>query len=174
MHGFVVDDGVAAFRPVELVSLRASSPPWLRYCGCATYFDPPAEHVATMRAAVQRVGEHLRATVGFRGAFTLDGISSADGWVATECNPRFGAALSYLDTALPELCMVLLHHAVVEGVGRRSARARSSARWSRPGARTRWGGAWTSSTRPHRARRRRSRSSAARTGFRRAVDGEAA
>ncbi|MDP9333142.1 MAG: hypothetical protein M3Q30_07520, partial [Actinomycetota bacterium] len=60
IHGFVVDAGVAAFRPVELVTLRAPSPPRLRYCGCATYFDPPADHVVTMRAAVRRVGEYLR------------------------------------------------------------------------------------------------------------------
>ena len=42
IHGFVVEDGVAVFRPVELVTLRALSPPRLRYCGCATFFDPPA------------------------------------------------------------------------------------------------------------------------------------
>jgi len=171
MHGFVVDDGVAAFRPVELVSLRASSPPWLRYCGCATYFDPPAEHVATMRASVQRVGEHLRANVGFRGAFTLDGISSADGWVATECNPRYGAALNYLDTALPELSMVLLHHAAVEGVVDVPHVALERAVVD-AGARTRWGGAWTSSTRPIAETSTIALVGGA-EGFRRAVDGEA-
>jgi hypothetical protein len=88
IHGFVVDDGVAAFRPVELVTLRAPCAPRLRYCGCATFFDPSPDDVATMRTAVRSIGEHLRATVGYRGAFTVDGIASADGWVATECNPR--------------------------------------------------------------------------------------
>jgi hypothetical protein len=146
MHGFVVDDGVAAFRPVELVSLRAPEPPWLRYCGCATYFDPTREQVATMRESVRRVGEHLRTTVGFRGAFTLDGIASAAGWVATECNPRYGAALNYLDNALPELCMVLLHHAAIEGLVDVPHAALEQA-VIEAGDRTRWGGAWTSTTR---------------------------
>jgi hypothetical protein len=146
MHGFVVDDGVAAFRPVELVTLRGSSPPWLRYCGCATFFDPPADQVATMRESVRRVGEHLRTQVGFRGAFTLDGISSAGGWVATECNPRYGAALNYLDDALPELCMVMLHHATVEGVVDVPHAALERA-VVEAGARTRWGGAWIAAAR---------------------------
>jgi hypothetical protein len=146
IHGFVVEDGVAVFRPVELVTLRALSPPRLRYCGCATFFDPPAGILTTMRAAVTRVGEHLRSRVGFRGAFTLDGIASADGWVATECNPRFGAGLGYVDVALPELCLVMLHYAVVEGVADVPSGALEHA-VVEAGARTRWGGAWTATSR---------------------------
>jgi hypothetical protein len=146
IHGFVVDDGVAVFRPVELVTLRAPSPPRLRYCGCATFFDPPAVHVATMRAAVSRIGDHLREHVGYRGAFTLDGIASPDGWVATECNPRFGAGLGYANVALPELCLMLLHYAVVEGVADVPSAALENA-VVEAGARTRWGGAWTPVTR---------------------------
>ena len=142
IHGFVVDDGVAVFRPVELVTLRAPSAPCLLYCGCATFFDPSAEHLATMRDAALRIGEHLRATVGFRGAFTIDGIAARDGWVATECNPRFGAGLGYAGTALPEICLRLLHHAVVEGAAAAPARELERAVVG-AGARTRWGGAWT-------------------------------
>jgi hypothetical protein len=146
IHGFVVDDGVAVFRPVELVTLRAPSPPRLRYCGCATFFDPPAVHVATMRAAASRIGEHLREHVGYRGAFTLDGIASPDGWVATECNPRFGAGLGYVSAALPELRLMMLHYAVVEGVADVESAALEHA-VVEAGARTRWGGAWTPVTR---------------------------
>jgi hypothetical protein len=123
IHGVVLGDGVAVLRPVELVTLRAPSAPRLHFCGCATFFDPPAAIVETMRAAVARVGEHLRSTVDFRGAFTLDGIASADGWFATECNPRFGAGLRYVDAVLPDLCLGLLLHAVVEGVADVSASA---------------------------------------------------
>jgi len=146
IHGFVVEDGVAVFRPVELVTLRALSPPRLRYCGCATFFDPPAGVVETMRAAAGRVGEHLRTSVGFRGAFTLDGIASADGWVATECNPRFGAGLGYAEVALPELCLMMLHRAVVEGVADVPSVALEHA-VVEAGTRTRWGGAWTATPR---------------------------
>jgi hypothetical protein len=147
IHGFVVDDGVAAFRPVELVTLRAPSPPRLRYCGCATFFDPSPDDVATMRTAIRSIGEHLRATVGYRGAFTLDGIASPDGWVATECNPRFGAGLGYVDGALVDLCFLMLHYAVVEGVADVPSTALEAA-VVEAGAHTRWGGAWTQSIRP--------------------------
>jgi hypothetical protein len=146
IHGFVVDDGVAAFRPVELVTLRAPSAPRLRYCGCATFFDLPSDEVANMRAAVRQVGEHLRTTVGYRGAFTLDGIASADGWVATECNPRYGAGLGYVDHVLPELTLMMLHYAVVEGVADVETAALECA-VVEAGMRTRWGGAWTPVTR---------------------------
>jgi hypothetical protein len=142
IHGFVVDDGVAVLRPVELVTLRAPTAPRLRYCGCATFFDPPAPARAAMRAAAQCIGEYLRATVGFRGAFTVDGIATPDGWVATECNPRFGAGLGYVADTAPELCLALLQGAVVEG-----AADVASAELERcvvaAGAQTRWGGAWT-------------------------------
>lgn len=171
MHGFVVDDGVAAFRPVELVTLRAPERPKLRYCGCATFFDPPAAQVATMRDAIRGVGEYLRVHAGFRGAFTLDGISAAGGWVATECNPRYGAALNYLDTALPELCMLMLHHATVEGVADVPHAALERA-VVEAGARTRWGGAWTAAARPIAETAKIALVGDA-DGFRRADDGEA-
>jgi hypothetical protein len=138
IHGFVVDDGVAVFRPVELVTLRSPESPRLRFCGCATFFDPPPDVVDTMRRAARRVGEHLRTTVGFRGAFTLDGIASAAGWVATECNPRFGAGLGYVDAVFPELGLMLLHHAVVEGVADVACAALEDAVVA-AGARVRWG-----------------------------------
>ena len=142
IHGFVVGDGVAVFRPVELVTLRAPESPRLRFSGCATFFDPPAAVVETMRRAAGRVGEHLRATVGYRGAFTLDGIASADGWVATECNPRFGAGLGYVEAALPELGLMLLHHAVVEGVADVPSAALERAVVA-AGTRVRWGSSGT-------------------------------
>ncbi len=146
IHGFVVDDGVAVFRPVELVTLRAPTAPRLRYCGCATYFDPPAATVEVMRGAAARLGEHLRARVVYRGAFTLDGIASADGWVATECNPRFGAGLGYVGTVLPEATLMMLHYAVVEGVADvPSADLAAVVRAAGDGRR--WGGAWTTVTR---------------------------
>jgi hypothetical protein len=121
---------------------------------------------------VRRVGEHLRATVGFRGAFTLDGIAATDGWFATECNPRFGAGLGYLDKALPDLCLLMLHHAVVEGMADAASAALERAVVD-AADRTRWGGAWTSSPRPIDATSTTDlvRSGA---GFRHALDGERA
>jgi len=146
IHGFVVGDGVAAFRPVELVTLRAPAPPRLQFCGCATFFDPSSDDVATMRAAVRSVGEWLRTNIGFRGAFTLDGIASGGGWVATECNPRFGAGLGYVDVALPESCLLMLHYAVVEGLADVPS-ADLAAAVVDASARTRWGNAGMPTTR---------------------------
>jgi hypothetical protein len=56
--------------------------------------------------------------------------------------PAFGAGLGYLETALADLCFLMLHHAVVEGMADVPSAALEA------GAATRWGGAWTQSTRP--------------------------
>ena len=53
-----------------------------------------------MREAARRVGEQLRAEVEFRGAFTLDGVATADGFRPTELNPRFGAGLEVITRGL--------------------------------------------------------------------------
>jgi hypothetical protein len=69
-----------------------------------------------MRAAARRLGEVLRDRVEFRGAFTLDGIMSADGFVATECNPpRMGAGLGYVRGACPDLPFDTLQHLAAAG-----------------------------------------------------------
>ena len=91
VHGIVLPDGVAVLRPVELVTLRRGHE--LVYAGCSTYWDPPTAVREEMRAAARRVGEQLRADVEFRGAFTLDGVATRDGFRPTELNPRFGAGL---------------------------------------------------------------------------------
>ncbi len=141
IHGFVTADGVAAFRPVELVTLRSNERPHLVYAGCATYFEPPTDDTEAMRTVVRRAGEWLRENVGFRGAFTLDGIVSSEGWVATECNPRFGAALGYASEARPDLPLLALNYAVCEGVADVPAVALEEAVLA-AGRNHRWGGAW--------------------------------
>jgi hypothetical protein len=79
IHGVVFPDGVATFRPVELVTLRR--PGWnrLRYAGAATFWDPPDDDREVMRDLAHRVGPGLRQRVGYRGAFTLDGVLAARG-----------------------------------------------------------------------------------------------
>jgi hypothetical protein len=98
IHGIVLPDGVAALRPVELVMLRHGHE--LVYGGCATFWDPPAGMRAQMRQAARRVGALLAAEVGFRGAFTLDGVATGDGFRPTELNPRFGGGLGVLTRSL--------------------------------------------------------------------------
>jgi hypothetical protein len=114
IHGFVTPAGVAAFRPVEMVVLRA--PDGFRYCGTATTWDPAPEDREAMREVVRRVGALLRARVGFRGFFTVDGVMTVDGFRPTELNPRVGAGLRYVSSAVPSVPVGLLQFAAVEGV----------------------------------------------------------
>ncbi len=103
IHGLVTDDGVAVFRPVELVMLRPSAGARFRYAGAGTFWDPAPVDGEAMRGAPRRVGNVLRERVGLRGVFGIDGILGEDGFVATELNPRFAAGLGYVMAALPEL-----------------------------------------------------------------------
>jgi len=98
IHGIVLPDGVAVLRPVELVMLRRGHE--LVYGGCATFWDPPAGIRVQMRQAARRVGALLATEVGFRGAFTLDGVATVDGFRPTELNPRFGGGLGVITRGL--------------------------------------------------------------------------
>jgi hypothetical protein len=113
IHGIVYPDHVIAVRPVEQITLRRVDQPTFFYAGCATFFDPPAAVTEAMRDLARRVGEHLRSTVGFRGAFSVDGVIGADGFRPTELNPRSGAGLGVIQRGLPELPLSLLLEALV-------------------------------------------------------------
>ena len=93
IHGMVFPDAVAAFRPVEMIVFRVPGSDRFRYGSVATSWDPPDEVREEMRAAARRVGAHLRDLAAFRGVFTMDGVVTADGWLPTELNPRFGAGM---------------------------------------------------------------------------------
>ena len=94
VHGVVLPDGTAAFRPVELSILRTGRR--FVYGGLGTTWDPPAEDREQMRALVGRVGEHLRERAGYRGAFGVDGVLTADGFRPTELNARLSGGLANL------------------------------------------------------------------------------
>jgi hypothetical protein len=114
IHGIVLPDGIAALRPVEMVTLRRGHE--LHYTGCATFWDPPDEIREEMRDAARRVGERLRADVDFRGAFTLDGVATAGGFRPTELNPRFGAGLAVITRGLGDTPLQLVLDLVVAGI----------------------------------------------------------
>lgn len=116
IHGWVLPDGVRVFRPCEMLVLRRPTPPVFFYAQAATSWDPPPAGREEMREAARRAGAHLRDTLGYRGVFTLDGVMTQDGFFPTELNPRFGAALLVLGRALPELPLVLMHFASIEGL----------------------------------------------------------
>jgi hypothetical protein len=146
VHGFVTADGVAVFRPVELVTLRPPEGARFHYAGAATYFDPPPDDRESMRAATRRVGECLRSEVGFRGMYTVDGILGRDGWVPTELNPRAGAAIGYAATACPDVPLEYLHRLVIEGDTSVHAADLEDVIIP-PADRQRWGGGWSTVSR---------------------------
>ena len=114
IHGIVFPDHVVAVRPVELVVARQGGGRFF-YAGCATWFDPPDAVREDMRDAARRLGAVLRQDVAFRGAFTLDGVVTADRFLPTEINPRNGAGLVTIARPLG-LPLQLLLDAVVAGI----------------------------------------------------------
>ena len=95
IHGLVLPDGTAVFRPVELAILRGARHSFV-YGGQGTTWDPPDGDRAQMRELARRTGEHLREAVGYRGAFGIDGILTADGFRPTELNARMSGGLASL------------------------------------------------------------------------------
>ena len=145
IHGVVFPEGVATFRPVEMVTLRR--PPGgsgrLRYAGAATFWDPPDDDREVMRDLARRVGEELRRRVGYRGAFTVDGVLAAEGFLPTELNPRLGAGLAMMTRDLPDLPVGLLDRALIEDQGLAFGAADLERQVLQVADRVRAGGAWT-------------------------------
>lgn len=113
IHGWVFDDHLAAFQPVEMVVLRDLAAHRLVYAGAATTWRPDATVVAEMQTVARRVGAQLRDEVDYRGSFTVDGVLTEDGFRPTELNPRYGAGLG-VQARATGLPLYLLHCATIE------------------------------------------------------------
>ncbi|MFF9201620.1 hypothetical protein ACF1AE_07305 [Streptomyces sp. NPDC014986] len=115
IHGLVVpgSDAVPVFRPLELLTLRRPDGAFV-FAGTSTYWDCPAPRGAELRATARAVGRALRELYGYRGAFTLDGVLTADGFLPTEVNARLGSGLN-IDSTRPELAFDLLCRVLREG-----------------------------------------------------------
>ena len=116
IHGMVFPDCVVALRPCEMMVLRNPGSRSFRYAQAATFWDPRPSDREEMRETARMVGAELRRSVGFRGAFTIDGVLTAQGFRPTELNARFGAALGLMGRGFPGLRLPLLNMAVVEGL----------------------------------------------------------
>lgn len=115
IHGIVFPDAVAVFRPVEMVILRPTTGDRFLYAGCSTWFDPAPQDRDAMRTVAWRVGAALRERVGYRGAFTVDGVLAEEGFLPTELNPRLGGGIYTLSRGLGDFPLLPLCWAVVEG-----------------------------------------------------------
>jgi hypothetical protein len=114
IHGYVLPDGTAVFRPLEIVSLRDVERRQFVYAGLGTLWDPPDADREEMRAAARRVGDHLSAAYGYRGAFGIDGVLTAEGFRPTELNARMsGGAAVVCD--IDRRFFTLLQAALVSG-----------------------------------------------------------
>ena len=115
IHGFVLPDGTAALRPVEIAILRDPATRRFVYGGLGTFWDPPEADREEMRDAVRRVGAHLQAAHGYRGAFGIDGVLTAEGFRPTELNTRMSAGVSTL-AEVDRRFFTFLQAALVAGV----------------------------------------------------------
>ena len=115
IHGWVFADRVIGFRPCEMLVFRVPGSDRLSYAGAATSWEPTDAVRESMERAVLRVGSHIRQRVGYRGSFTIDGVVTADGFLPTELNPRFGGALSRLSRGISDLPLYFLHVATMAG-----------------------------------------------------------
>jgi hypothetical protein len=114
VHGFVLPDGTAAFRPVELAILRGPDRRFV-YGGQGTTWNPPEEDRAQMRDLVRRTGECLRGRVGYRGSFGVDGVLTADGFRPTELNTRLSGGLAAMTRSVDGVLFNLLQLNLVVG-----------------------------------------------------------
>jgi hypothetical protein len=112
IHGFVLPDGTAALRPVEIVVLRKVGSREFVYGGLSSYWDPPDADRAAMRDVARRVGRWLQTEHDYRGAFGIDGVLTADGFRPTELNTRLAAGAERLGALDSELVHLLQIHLV--------------------------------------------------------------
>ena len=123
MHGMVVPDGsggaeVLVFRPCEMMMVRDLASHRFVYCRAATFWDPAPDDREAMGRTVHRIGRELIGDVDFRGVFTVDGVVGVDGFVPTEVNTRYGAALraAHPTAAGDTIDLLLLNLLLIEGL----------------------------------------------------------
>jgi hypothetical protein len=110
IHGMVLPDGTAVFRPVEIAIMRDVPGRQFVYGGLSTFWDPPVADREEMREAARRVGAHLQATYGYRGAFGIDGVLTPEGFRPTELNTRVSAGLTTAAKAAFDLLGLVQTH----------------------------------------------------------------
>jgi len=115
IHGTVFPNAITTtYLPMEMVIMRKPRNAFF-YCGTGNCWSPSEQDATIMRDVARRAGEQLRKEVGFRGSFTVDGVMTSDGFLPTELNPRYGAALAVLCKSVPRLPMYILDLAIAQG-----------------------------------------------------------
>jgi hypothetical protein len=107
----VMEEGVAVFEPIEIITLADLSTGELGFCGSSNRWRPDVQTRDLLRSTARRVGEFLASTLGYRGMFSIDGILSDGTFYATELNPRHSSGLG-LRVARPDFPIYLFHRGV--------------------------------------------------------------
>ena len=116
MHGWVFPSGeYISLRPCEMLVSFSDQDTRFEYHGASTLWRPSSEIKQEMEQVVERAAQRLSNEYQYRGVFTVDGIATSQGFLPTELNPRFGGALGRMNAALPELPLLTMHYATVEG-----------------------------------------------------------
>jgi ATP-grasp domain len=139
IHGVCFPDGVAALRPVEMVTLRSVENQFV-YGGISTHWDPADADREAMRDAARRVARRLVEQVGYLGGFSIDGVLTADGFLPTELNPRFSGGLNAIAKGLPDFPCHLMLDAVVSGYDTGLSAERFESMLIKAADAHRWGG----------------------------------
>jgi len=114
IHGFVTRDGVAVFRPVEMVILRHADKPKFVYAQAANYWNPPDGVADGMRSAARNVGGLLHERHGYLGGFGIDGVCTRDGFLPTELNPRLSIGHG-LQARAADMALGSMERMMIEG-----------------------------------------------------------
>jgi len=112
IHALVGPRDEAVFRPCEMLVLRGDDSTF-QYASAATFWDPPPARREEMRDRARRVARYLRKTYDYRGMFTIDGVMTAEGFLPTELNPRYGGAASSMSREVKDLRFYLFHLALI-------------------------------------------------------------
>jgi hypothetical protein len=142
IHGVVFPDGVAALRPVEMVTLRGVDgvADQFVYGGMSTHWDPPDADRQAMRSAARSVAERLAVQADYLGGFSVDGVLTVAGFLPTELNPRFSGGLGAIAKGLPDFPLQLVLAALVSGYDTGLTAAQFEAMLVESADARRWGG----------------------------------
>ncbi len=86
--GIVLNGAVLVFDPIEIVTLVDDDAAAFVFCGSSSHWRPSRERSAEIRAAARQIGQTLASQWAFSGGFSLDGVMTAESFVATEVNAR--------------------------------------------------------------------------------------
>jgi len=115
IHPMVFPEEVIVGRPIEMLIFRRPESDRFRYAGLASGWDPPLHRRLEMQEAARRVAVHLRESVGYRGALSIDGVMTAEGFRPTELNARVSPGVGIQGRAAGDLPLGWINRALLEG-----------------------------------------------------------